>query len=173
MDYTLTNNWILESSSTHYTHSDYTLTHNTFTEPWTTHSQEHSVDCTPIDYTHSQITLNGHNTTHTAPELYPDSIPLTFEYSFAYIFLGSTLCWGSNVNTSYRFYEHGLHFGSAAQTGNKKCHLANDETEIMLKSHYAFVDGTGRRARWDRAQFGFLSSRVLQVPCKRIAIWIR
>ncbi|XP_028392094.1 uncharacterized protein LOC114516738 [Dendronephthya gigantea] len=88
-------------------------------------------------------------------------------------FSGSTLCWGSNVNTSYRFYEHGLHFGSAAQTGSKKCHLANDETEIMLKSHYAFVEGNGRSATWDRAQFGFLSSHVLQVPCKRIAIWIR
>ncbi|CAB3976745.1 Hypothetical predicted protein [Paramuricea clavata] len=87
-------------------------------------------------------------------------------------FTGSILCWGSNVETSYRFYEHGLHLGSAA-LGNKKCHLANDETEIMLKSHYTRVDETGRTATWDRAQFGFLTSRFLQVPCKRIAIWVR
>lgn len=87
-------------------------------------------------------------------------------------FSGSTLCWGSNVDVSYRFYDHGLHAGSAS-AGNKRCHLANDETEIMLKSHYAVVDGTGRNARWDRAQFGFLKSRFLQAPCKRIALWVR
>ena len=89
-----------------------------------------------------------------------------------FLHVGSTLCWGSNVETSYRFYEHGLHLGSAA-LGNKKCHLANDETEIMLKSHYTRVHETGRSATWDRAQFGFLTSRFLQVPCKRIAIWVR
>ena len=86
--------------------------------------------------------------------------------------LGTTLCWGSNVNVSYRFYDHGLHAGSAA-SGSKRCHLANDEREIMLKSHYAVIDGTGRNARWDPAQFGFLNSRFLQVPCKRIALWVR
>ena len=62
-----------------------------------------------------------------------------------FLHVGSTLCWGSNVETSYRFYEHGLHLGSAA-LGNKKCHLANDETEIMLKSHYTRVHETGRSA---------------------------
>ena len=87
-------------------------------------------------------------------------------------YLGSTLCWGNNVTTSYRFYEYGLHVGSAAN-GKKPCHLANDEQEIMLKSHYALVDPTGRRARWDLAEFGFLNSYVLQAPCKRIALWVR
>ena len=88
-------------------------------------------------------------------------------------FSGSTLCWGSNVDISYRFYEHGLHLGRAASARNKKCHLANDETEIMLKSHYTVVDGSARKATWDAAQFGFLTSKFIQVPCKRIAIWVR
>ena len=85
---------------------------------------------------------------------------------------GNTLCWGSNVNISYRYYEHGLHVGNAA-SGNKRCHLQQDEREVMLKSHYALVDGTGRKASWDRAQFGFLMSSIMQAPCKRIAIWVR
>ncbi|XP_046843650.1 uncharacterized protein LOC124437764 [Xenia sp. Carnegie-2017] len=85
---------------------------------------------------------------------------------------GSTLCWGDNVNASYRFYEHGLHFGSPS-LGKKRCHLANDENEVMLKSHYTVMEDGTTNMRWDRAQFGFLKSTFLQVPCKRIAVWIR
>ena len=89
-----------------------------------------------------------------------------------YLCTGNTLCWGNNVNISYRFYEHGLHLGNAG-SGKKRCHLENDGTEIMLKSHYALFNGNGRKANWDRAQFGFLMSGIIQAPCKRVAIWVR
>lgn len=86
-------------------------------------------------------------------------------------FTGTIMCWGDRVN-DYRFYDQGLHAGSPAG-GPKRCHMAYDETEVMLKSHYARIDNTGRKARWDLAQFGFLGSKVLQAPCQRIALWVR
>lgn len=85
-------------------------------------------------------------------------------------FEGKLICWGNDVMTSYRYYDHGLHFGSPASR-HKPCLLDNNENEIMLKSHYAILNG--QQARWDMAQFGFLSAKYLQAENKRIAIWVR
>ena len=88
-------------------------------------------------------------------------------------FGGEFICWGNNVKESYRFYDHGLHVGSPA-LGEKPCHLANDEHEVMLKSHYAIIDpGPPLKGHWDIAQFGFLNAKYVQVPNKRIAVWVR
>ena len=87
-------------------------------------------------------------------------------------FNGQVICWGNQVSESYRHYDQGLHFGSPS-AGRKPCHLANDENEIMLKSHYAFMDGSPLKGKWDSAQFGFLGARFVQVPFKRIALWVR
>ena len=87
-------------------------------------------------------------------------------------FSGSIICWGMDVNSDYRYYDQGLHAGTPTR-GNKKCHLSNDENQVMLKSHYARLDSSGRSAEWDRAQFGFLGSKFLQAPCQRIALWVR
>ncbi|XP_068679478.1 uncharacterized protein [Montipora foliosa] len=87
-------------------------------------------------------------------------------------FTGRIICWGNKVTHSYRFYDHGLHLGSPA-AANKPCLLDSNQNEVMLKSHYATIQDTPLKARWDIAQFGFLGARYLQVPNKRIAIWVR
>ncbi|XP_032218491.2 uncharacterized protein LOC116601632 [Nematostella vectensis] len=87
-------------------------------------------------------------------------------------FDGTLICWGNNVPVSYRFYDHGLHFGSPARA-RKPCLLDHDEHEVMLKSHYAILEGSPLRARWDMAQFGYLGASIVQAPNKRIAIWVR
>ena len=88
-------------------------------------------------------------------------------------FTGRIICWGNKVKHSYRFYDHGLHVGSPA-SAHKPCLLDNNENEVMLKSHYATVlQDSSLKARWDMAQFGFLGAHFVQVPNKRIAIWIR
>ena len=87
-------------------------------------------------------------------------------------FTGRIICWGNKVKHSYRFYDHGLHVGSPA-SAHKPCLLDNNQNEVMLKSHYATLQDTPLRGRWDMAQFGFLGARFVQVPNKRIAIWIR
>ena len=87
-------------------------------------------------------------------------------------FSGKIICWGNKVKHSYRFYDHGLHVGSPA-SAHKPCLLDNNENEVMLKSHYATLQGSPLKARWDMAQFGFLGAQFVQVPNKRIAIWVR
>ena len=87
-------------------------------------------------------------------------------------FDGRIVCWGNKVKHSYRFYDQGLHVGSPA-TAHKPCLLDNNENEVMLKSHYSMLQGSPFKARWDRAQFGFLGAGFVQVPNKRIAIWVR
>ncbi|XP_068695547.1 uncharacterized protein [Montipora foliosa] len=87
-------------------------------------------------------------------------------------FTGRIICWGNKVTHSYRFYDHGLHVGFPA-AGNKPCLLDSNQNEVMLKSHYATIQDTPLKARWDMAQFGFLGARYIQVPNKRIAIWVR
>ncbi|XP_067054159.1 uncharacterized protein [Acropora muricata] len=87
-------------------------------------------------------------------------------------FTGGIICWGNKVTHSYRFYDHGLHAGAPA-VANKPCLLDNNQNEVMLKSHYATIQDTPLKARWDMAQFGFLGARYILVPNKRIAIWVR
>lgn len=87
-------------------------------------------------------------------------------------FTGKIICWGNKVKHSYRFYDHGLHVGSPA-SAHKPCLLDNNQNEVMLKSHYATLQGSPLKARWDMAQFGFLGAQYVQVPNKRIAIWVR
>lgn len=87
-----------------------------------------------------------------------------------YKFQGGFICWGNNVKTSYRYYDHGLHVGSPAK-GGKPCLLDNNDHEIMLKSHYALVQDS--HARWDMAQFGFLGAKYVQAKNSRIALWVR
>ena len=87
-------------------------------------------------------------------------------------FNGQVICWGNQVKDSYRHYDQGLHFGRPA-AGHRPCHLANDEHEIMLKSHYALMEGSPLKGTWDTAQFGFLGAKYVQVPFTRIAIWVR
>ena len=87
-------------------------------------------------------------------------------------FTGGIICWGNKVNHSYRFYDHGLHVGAPA-VANKPCLLDNNQNEVMLKSHYATIQDSPLKARWDMAQFGFLGARYILVPNKRIAIWVR
>ena len=88
-------------------------------------------------------------------------------------FDGQLICWGNKVQESYRFYDHGLHVGSPALS-QKPCHLANDEHEVMLKSHYAMIEpGPPLKGHWDIAQFGFLRAKFVQVSNRRIAVWVR
>ncbi|XP_068679495.1 uncharacterized protein [Montipora foliosa] len=87
-------------------------------------------------------------------------------------FTGRIICWGNKVTHSYRFYDHGLHVGSPA-AANKPCLLDSNQNEVMLKSHYATIQDTPLKARWDIAQFGFLGAHYVQVPNKRIAVWVR
>lgn len=87
-------------------------------------------------------------------------------------FDGKIICWGNKVKESYRFYDHGLHFGSPA-AAHKPCLLDHNDKEVMLKSHYAIVESPPHKGRWDIAQFGFLGAKYVQVSNKRIAIWVR
>jgi len=87
-------------------------------------------------------------------------------------FTGRIICWGNKVKHSYRFYDHGLHVGAPA-SAHKPCLLDNNENEVMLKSHYATLQDSPLKARWDMAQFGFLGARYVQASNKRIAIWVR
>ncbi|XP_002737996.1 uncharacterized protein LOC100374992 [Saccoglossus kowalevskii] len=86
-------------------------------------------------------------------------------------FTGGLICWGINAGEPYRYFDEGLHMGSPAY-GGKPCHIATDQNEVMLKSHYATANGGHFKWSDSHSQYGFLRSE-LQVVNNKIAIWVR
>ena len=79
-------------------------------------------------------------------------------------FRASRLCWNTKDGTE-RGYEGGLFLGVGS------CHLDNNHSEVMLKSH--FVNMTKGALTWYIGAHGFLRNSVFQLPHDAIMLWVR
>ena len=80
-------------------------------------------------------------------------------------FQAGRICWNTKDGTE-RYYEGGLFMGRGPN-----CHLDNDFTEVMLKSHY--VNLQNKVLSWYPNRHGFLKQNALQVPHNAIMLWVR
>ena len=78
-------------------------------------------------------------------------------------FGAGTICWCTRLDT--RGYDGGLFMGEGS------CHLNNDHSKVMMKSHYTHMHNN--ILSWYPGRHGFLKQSTLQVQHNAIMLWVR